>query len=74
MNRQDYRDLLPVVNDVDHYQRLQAYATARIEVLRTYLETETDVEKIKRHQGAIAELRRIATLREEVIEKSKDGR
>lgn len=74
MNRQDYRDLLPVVNDHDHYQRLQAYAKARIEVLRTYLETELNPETIKRHQGAIAELRRMATLREEVIEKSKDGR
>lgn len=74
MTRQDYRDMLPVVNSIDHYERLQAYATARIEVLRSYLETESNAETIKRHQGAIAELRRIATLREEVIEKSKDGR
>ena len=74
MDKHDYRDMLPVVNDIDHYERLQAYAKARIEVLRTYLETEFNAETIKRHQGAIAELRRIATLREEVIEKSKDGR
>lgn len=74
MDSKSYRDLLPLVNDGDSYGRLQAYAEARVEDLRTFLEKENDVDKIKKLQGAIAELRRMATLREEVIREAKNGR
>lgn len=72
MTRDDYRKLLPLVNDHDQFGLLRAYANARIEVLRTFLENQKDIDKIRETQGAIAELRRFATLRDEVITKSKE--
>lgn len=71
MKKEQYRDLLPLVNDHDTMARLSAYATHRIEVLRSYLESQKEPTKIYELQGAIAELRRIATLRDEVQTNSK---
>jgi hypothetical protein len=47
--------------------RLQAYAEARIEQHRSNLEKQKDRDRILEIQGAIAELRRLSTLRDEVI-------
>lgn len=71
MKKEEFRDLLPLVNDHDHFQRLRAYADSRIDTLRAYLETTTDPIKVYQLQGSIAELRRIATLRDEVLSNSK---
>ena len=43
-----------------------------IEILKNTLSYEPDIEKIKSLQGSITELRRIKTLREEVIEGLKN--
>lgn len=67
MNKQDYREMLPLVNDKDHMERLAKYATTRIEQHRDHLEKEKDKDRILEIQGAIRELRRFATLRDEVI-------
>jgi hypothetical protein len=48
-----------------------SYANARIEILRDQLETSKDPQRITEIQGALAELRRIKTLRDEVIEGAK---
>jgi len=71
MKKEQYRELLPLVNDHDSMTRLALYAEHRLEVLRSYLETQKEPTKIYELQGAIAELRRIATLRDEVQSNSK---
>jgi hypothetical protein len=65
------KDILPLVNNVDHYPLLQTYVAMRIEVLRGYLENTKDHVKIMEIQGSIAELRRFQTLREQAIEGAK---
>ena len=65
------KDILPLVNNVDHYPLLQTYVAMRIEVLRGYLENTKDHVKIMEIQGSIAELRRFQTLREQASEGAK---
>ena len=71
MLKQFYRSLLPLVNDKDQLDRLKAYADTRIEQHRDLLEKQKDPNRILEIQGAIAELRRISTLRDEVIKGSE---
>ena len=67
MDKKFYQSLLPLVNDKLQYETLKHYADQRIEFLRTSLETCKDQHRVLEMQGAIAELRRIATLRDETI-------
>jgi hypothetical protein len=67
MDKQFYRTLLILVNDKDVMDKVHSYATARVEVLRNQLEITQDIETICAIQGAIRELRRLETLRDEVI-------
>lgn len=67
MDRQVYRDLLPLVNDKDMYDRLQAYIAALIESHRSRLESEKDPLLFREYQGSIYELRKMQKLREAVI-------
>jgi|TARA_R110000851_G_C13075424_1_gene565220 hypothetical protein len=67
MNQQDYRALLLLVNSKDHYSLLKEYAEKRLVTLLSQLSTETDMDRVKRIQGSVLELRRISTLRDEVI-------
>lgn len=67
MDKNFYRQLLMLVNDHEQMGRLKTYLDARIEAHRNHLETEKDPLKIAALQGAIAELRRFTTLRDEVI-------
>lgn len=67
MDKQVYRDLLPLVNDQDHYERLQAYIAAMIESYRSRLENEKDHYLVRECQGALYELRKLQKLREAVI-------
>jgi alanine-alpha-ketoisovalerate/valine-pyruvate aminotransferase len=71
MTKDQARKLLPAVNDPQLFPLIKAYTQQRIDVLRSYLETADDPVKIHKLQGAIAELRRFDTLRDEVIEHSK---
>jgi len=68
MDKELAKKVLPLVNDTDLYPVLLAYADSRIETMRTYLETTKEHDKILEIQGAIAELRRFKTLREQAIE------
>ena len=65
--KQQYRELLPLVNDKDAMQLLQTYVDSRIEKYRNLLEVQKEPTRILEMQGAIAELHRFATLRDEVI-------
>lgn len=71
MEKSVYRDMLFLVNNKEQYELLQGYAKARIGHFHVLLETTKDTDRMKEIQGAIAELRRFSTLREEVIKGSK---
>jgi len=67
MDKDTSRALLPLVNDKDTMERLQVYLDYRINRYRDLLEVQKDFDRIKEIQGAMAELRRFKTLRDEVI-------
>jgi hypothetical protein len=71
MDKITAKEILPLVNNVDQYPLLQSYVSARIETMRQYLENTKDHVKIMEIQGAVAELRRFQTLREQAIEGAK---
>ena len=71
MNKKMYQSLLPLVNNKHAMELLKDYARARIEVRRDQLEQTIHPNRFKSTQGSIAELRRLLTLREEVIEGEK---
>ena len=57
--------LLPLVNQPDQYDRLQAYVAGRIASLTEQVLVERNVDRIREIQGAVRELKRFQTLREE---------
>ena len=65
------KKILPLVNDVEKYPLLQDYVDNRIETMRNFLENTKDHDKILEVQGAIAELRRFQTLRDQALEGAK---
>jgi hypothetical protein len=67
MNKAQYRKLLLLVNDRDQMDLLQEYVASRVEGFRDLLEKQKDPQRILEIQGAITELRRFKTLRDEVI-------
>lgn len=67
MDKEFYRGMLLLVNSLDEYRSLQGYAETRINNLLTQLSIERDMDNIVRIQGAIFELKRFSTLREEVL-------
>jgi acetolactate synthase regulatory subunit len=71
MDKMQYRQMLPLVNEKDQMERLTAYVDDRIETMRDQLEKLADVDQVKTMQGAIRELRRFYTLRDEVIKGSE---
>ena len=71
MDKQTYRDLLPLVNDKAAMKLLELYAEARIELRRDQLEQTVHPDRFKSTQRSIADLRRLLTLRDEVIEGAK---
>lgn len=71
MDKQLSKKILPLVNDIEKYPLLQEYIENRIETMRSFLENTKDHQKILEVQGAIAELRRFQTLREQALEGAK---
>jgi|TARA_Y100000389_G_scaffold204414_1_gene256812 hypothetical protein len=67
MDKQFYRSLLMLVNDKDQMERLEEYVAERIRHHRDNLEKQKDINRILEAQGAILELKRFKTLRDEVI-------
>jgi hypothetical protein len=65
------KKILPLVNDIEKYPLLQDYVDTRIETMRNFLENTKEHEKILEVQGAIAELRRFQTLRDQALEGAK---
>lgn len=56
-----------LVNDKDQMDRLEEYVAERIRHHRDNLEKQKDMNRILEAQGAILELKRFKTLRDEVI-------
>jgi hypothetical protein len=71
MDKEIARKILPLVNDVDKYPLLQDYIENRIDTMRNFLENTKDHQKVLEVQGAIAELRRFQTLRDQALEGAK---
>ena len=71
MKKEDYKELTPLVTNRISLDLLLKYSERRIETLKTFLEMEKDINRILEIQGAIMELKRFKTLREEVKEGSK---
>lgn len=71
MNKEISKKILPLVNDVEKYPLLQDYIDDRIETMRNFLENTKDHQKVLEVQGAIAELRRFQTLRDQALEGAK---
>ena len=67
------KELLKVVNDKKTMDALEKYMNYRVEELHKLLEQQDKISDINKAQGAIKELRRIKTLREEVIAKAING-
>lgn len=67
MDKDTSRALLPLVNDKDMMERLQVYLDYRINKYRDLLEVQKDPNRITEMQGALIELRRFSTIRDEAI-------
>ena len=65
--------LVPLVDSKKNSDLLELYMNHRVEELHKLLEQYDDVHNIARAQGAIHEIRRLKTLRDEVLAKSKNG-
>lgn len=73
MNKSLARKCLLLVNSTEMYSRLQEIISFKIEEHRSNLEKTKDITRINEIQGAIAELRRLQHLREEVIGNAENG-
>lgn len=71
MDKQLAKKLLEVVNHPEWFDILKMYIQVRRKLLLNQLETEHDSDRVRSLQGALAELKRFETLRDEVIEKAK---
>jgi len=71
MDKHFYRDLMLLINDKDKMGLRLEYSSARIAHYHALLENEKDRNRVLEFQGAIKELRRIKTLRDEVIAGAK---
>lgn len=66
------RKLLPMVNNKQNEERLAAYVSDRVSYLHKQLEQCTNAEDMRLIQGAIKEIRRLTTLREEITQMAKE--
>lgn len=74
MNKEIAKALLPIVNDTFTMETFDKYVVYRIYVLRASLETLADINEIRKVQGAIQELKRMVSLRDEVLQELKDAK
>jgi len=73
MNKELARDLSYVVNVKVNYDSLLAYMDFRIEELKNRLVSASNMEEVKSLQGAIEEIKRLKTLRDEVNMRGSNG-
>ncbi len=68
------KKLLPLVNVKRTVDLMELYADTRIAEAHKLMEQSDDLRVIQMAQGAIKELRRFKTLRDEVTKRAEDGR
>ena len=68
------KKLLPLVNVKRTVDLMELYADMRIAEAHKLMEQSDDLRVIQMAQGAIKELRRFKTLRDEVTKRADDGR
>jgi hypothetical protein len=66
MNKKHAEKLLGLVNSKSNMDALVFYTDLRIDYLKEQLVNASTIEDVRRFQGAIEELKRFKTLREEV--------
>jgi hypothetical protein len=66
------RKILPLVDSKKNSDLLELYMNHRIEELHKLLEQHEDMYNITKAQGAIQEVRRLKTLRDEVIARAEN--
>ena len=66
------KKLLKLVNVKSNTDLLEFYARERVQILYRQMEQLASVDEIRQIQGAIREIKRLTTIRDEVIEKAKD--
>lgn len=62
MNRQEAREILPLVNDPENMRMLNVYLDWKIEQTRDELETAVEISRVSELQGRVRELRRMKEL------------
>ena len=67
------KKLLPLVNTKNTTDALELYMEERVKDAQKTLEQSTDIVTSHMAQGAIRELRRLTSLRSEVISKAENG-
>lgn len=67
MRKEDAQKLLFVVNNKETMDSLQHYMNLRVEHYKDLLTYAANYEEVRKYQGAIEELLRLRTLREEVL-------
>ena len=65
------KKLVPLVNVKKNTDALEIYMDYRIDELRKLLEQHEDIYSINKAQGAIQEIRRLKSLRDEVIARAE---
>tara|TARA_R100001443_G_C3212795_1_gene143873 strand:- start:184 stop:405 length:222 start_codon:yes stop_codon:yes gene_type:complete len=73
MRKEVAKKLLKLVNVKSNTDLLELYMESRINILHKQMEQLPDMNDVRQAQGAIKELRRLQTLRDEVIAGAKDG-
>lgn len=68
------KKLLPLINTKRNVDLMELYAEARIAEAQKILEQSDDIRVIQMAQGAIKEMRRFKTLRDEITQRADDGR
>ena len=72
MKKEVAKKLLKLVNVKSNTDLLEFYAKERVQLLYRQMEQLASVDEIRQIQGAIREIKRLTTIRDEVIEKAKD--
>ena len=65
------KQILPLVNTKKNTDILELYMDYRVNELHKLLEQHEDIYNINKAQGAIQEIRRLKTLRDEVLAKTE---
>tara|TARA_A100001011_G_C14253907_1_gene819183 strand:+ start:726 stop:944 length:219 start_codon:yes stop_codon:yes gene_type:complete len=65
------KKLVPLVDSKKSSDLLEVYMNYRVEELHKLLEQHEDIHNIAKAQGAIQEIRRLKTLRDEVLAKAE---